>query len=758
MARRVNPGGSRKDRGRRARAGKSPAGPPRSGAPPRGTAADSGKSPGRPEGLFGPPWPEARLGQGAGRARPGAYEEGMKMADEGDVADAQLHFEDMIDADPDDPDGYAGAGFMYVSGGGARMAEEYLETAIKLGDERADTVFNLGNARKTLGAHKEAMECYRGALAKRPDYAAVHFNMAYIHAVEGDYEGALKSADEAMRLDMPLLEAGIIRDIALLNLGRREEAVAHLAAALDASPGSGSAKMGLGYALLRDGDDEGALKCFEDASSRDLLDLSGDFKKGLALSEAGDHASAYEAYAAVAEDEQLLTAYARMVSSFVRMHSGDPGDEWRAEALRLAIKSVGLDASYTFVHTMRDRLKQAGREALRGGPAPRTGASSPESRNARIAEGMRILMQKGDIAAGLSHFRAVAETEPDFAEGHAGLGVALGMSGDGEGALSEFKEALRLGADDAVIYNNMGNAYGMLGMPKEAEECYRKAASPGRIKKLGDRDAVENRRRTDGGAAARVQALSHSNLAKSYRERGRSADAAKSADEALRLVPGDYLASITKGAALADMGRFSESLEPLRDAVRAMPESYEARMSLGESLSALKKTDEALRCFDEAVRLDPGDPNGHHQRGIMLSRLKRLKEAYDSYARAAELGHHPKTYANMAMLMSNMHFGDPPGAHGGWHAKAMGLADKALELDDDYAFGHFTKARLLRAAGRDSEADEHALRAQMLDPDFVWDTNASHLGSDNAAYRRAALAWERGKGPRPGGWRDGRMP
>ena len=757
MARRVSPGGSRKKR-RRARAGKSPAGPPRSGAPPRGTAADSGKSPGRPEGLFGPPWPEARLGQGAGRARPGAYEEGMKMADEGDVADAQLHFEDMIDADPDDPDGYAGAGFMYVSGGGARMAEEYLETAIKLGDERADTVFNLGNARKTLGAHKEAMECYRGALAKRPDYAAVHFNMAYIHAVEGDYEGALKSADEAMRLDMPLLEAGIIRDIALLNLGRREEAVAHLAAALDASPGSGSAKMGLGYALLRDGDDEGALKCFEDASSRDLLDLSGDFKKGLALSEAGDHASAYEAYAAVAEDEQLLTAYARMASSFVRMHSGDPGDEWRAEALRLAIKSVGLDASYTFVHTMRDRLKQAGREALRGGPAPRTGASSPESRNARIAEGMRILMQKGDIAAGLSHFRAVAETEPDFAEGHAGLGVALGMSGDGEGALSEFKEALRLGADDAVIYNNMGNAYGMLGMPKEAEECYRKAASPGRIKKLGDRDAVENRRRTDGGAAARVQALSHSNLAKSYRERGRSADAAKSADEALRLVPGDYLASITKGAALADMGRFSESLEPLRDAVRAMPESYEARMSLGESLSALKKTDEALRCFDEAVRLDPGDPNGHHQRGIMLSRLKRLKEAYDSYARAAELGHHPKTYANMAMLMSNMHFGDPPGAHGGWHAKAMGLADKALELDDDYAFGHFTKARLLRAAGRDSEADEHALRAQMLDPDFVWDTNASHLGSDNAAYRRAALAWERGKGPRPGGWRDGRMP
>ena len=54
------------------------------------------------------------------------------------------------------------------------------------------------------------------------------------------------------------------------------------------------------------------------------------------------------------------------------------------------------------------------------------------------------------------------------------------MSGDTDGALSELREALRLGADEAEVYHNMGAVYDMAGMKKEARECRRRAGSVAR--------------------------------------------------------------------------------------------------------------------------------------------------------------------------------------------------------------------------------------------------------------------------------------
>ena len=698
MARRVPPGGPRKNRARRARTGPSRIGPGRAGE--RRTSAE-------------------------------AYEDGMEMLASGRPADAFIHFEGMIKDYPDSPDGHAGLGFVIMSDGGAEGALRHSGAALEMGDGRADTVFTMGNAYKTLGRHREALASYRKALALRPDYAAVHFNAAYVHAMEKNYKEALDSADLALRHDPGILEAAIIRDLALLNMGRREEAMRHLGAAAASSPDSGSAKAGMGYASLLDGDLDGALECFEKARSMDLLDLGGDFKRGLKLYESGDYAGAYESYAAAAEDEQLLQARAGMAAAVVRTHYGDPGAGWRDEALQLALKSIGCDPSYTFVHSMRDRLGAAG-----GPPGGGAGPGSPES---RLEEAMGILMAEGNIAAGLSRLGALAAAEPDFADGHAGLAVALGMAGDGKGAISEFKEALRLGADDANTYNNMGNAYDMLGMAKEAEECYRKASSPDHLQKLPRPDL----------AADRIKSIAQYNLAESYRQSGRGEDALRQAGKSLRLDPGDFVASLAKGSALADMGKFSESIEPLLKAAEAMPESYEARIQLGVSFSATKNTEEALRCFEEAIRLDRDDPRGHHERGNMLARLERFQEAYDSYARSAELAPRAQTYANMATALFNMHSGQSPGA---WHAEALGLADKAIGADPKYGYAHLMKARLLAVAGRDSEAEKHLLRASQLDPAFAWDITASHLGSDNAERRRAALgrAYNAGPGARRG--------
>ena len=345
----------------------------------------------------------------------------------------------------------------------------------------------------------------------------------------------------------------------------------------------------------------------------------------------------------------------------------------------------------------RKRKGRGARAGKRGRPRAGLGAREDEfchtqrdpsdPREARISIGMEMF-EGGDAPGGLSYLRALARDEPDYGYVRAAIGSALSSTGAYGEAIAEFMEALRLGAGDAGTYNNLGIAYDSAGRPEEAMECYR-----------------ESIRQDPEQAPPRI------NLAGMYRIQGRCEEAVKAADEALRLEPAHPDACLAKGAALAGMDRFSESLEPLEEAVRSAPEPYEALMCLGQSLLCTGDGEGALKRFEEAVRLDPGNPWGHHDRGTALAQLKRFQEAYDSYSRSAELEPSAPTYSHMAEAASN--------ARGSGNAGALALADKALEMDPDYAFGHLVKARLLRAAGRDSEAEEHFLHARMMDPSLA---------------------------------------
>lgn len=121
-------------------------------------------------------------------------------------------------------------------------------------------------------------------------------------------------------------------------------------------------------------------------------------------------------------------------------------------------------------------LSQYKRFRSRAAPA-RADASDP--RRIRLKEGTDMLADL-DVPGALSRLKALVEDEPDFGEGRAALGAALGMSGDTDGALAELREALRLGADEPEVYHNMGAVYDMAGMKKEARECRRRAGSVAR--------------------------------------------------------------------------------------------------------------------------------------------------------------------------------------------------------------------------------------------------------------------------------------
>ena len=65
--------------------------------------------------------------------------------------------------------------------------------------------------------------------------------------------------------------------------------------------------------------------------------------------------------------------------------------------------------------------------------------------------------------------------QPDFPETHINLGVALELRGDLDGAIAEYRQALRMKPDDAKAHYNLGGALRLKGDLDGAISEYRQA-------------------------------------------------------------------------------------------------------------------------------------------------------------------------------------------------------------------------------------------------------------------------------------------
>ncbi len=399
---------------------------------------------------------------------PRTYEEGMKI---GYPEGAREYFAAMIADDPENPDGHAGMGRALLYEDDER-ALEHLKKAVKLGDGRASTRVCLASACRALDMSREALKWYRAAQAELGDSALVPANAAYLHLRLGEPGEAAKSADEALRLEPELDDAKIVKGMALLESGKRGAGAALLAEAARERD-YGSALLGMAYGLLHGGDDEGALKCLVGPVGEEPRDPQDRFKKGFLLSRSGDHAGAYEEYAAAARAERSAQICASMAASLTRLHGGGRGKKWRAEALGLISKAVADDPFGMYAGLEADCLLELAdgrpRRGVRDVSEPRPVAD----REARLNMGAFLYIGGKDVPGALAHLKALVEDEPDFGEARYSLGIALHMAGAHEEALAQLREGLKLGADPESTYREMAEAYRALGMKREANKCER---------------------------------------------------------------------------------------------------------------------------------------------------------------------------------------------------------------------------------------------------------------------------------------------
>jgi predicted CXXCH cytochrome family protein len=156
-------------------------------------------------------------------------------------------------------------------------------------------------------------------------------------------------------------------------------------------------------------------------------------------------------------------------------------------------------------------------------------------------------------------------------------------------ALDEYERAMRYQSDFPSAGYNLGNLYGALGRPEDAEREYLRSL---RIDPLFVRTRINY--------ALLLSAL------------GRNREAEEQLRAVLAHEPERFEANYNLGLLLAEMGRPDEAIVVLESAARARPDHARVHYNLGLLQSRSGRIADAARNLEQAVELDPANPDFSH--------------------------------------------------------------------------------------------------------------------------------------------------
>jgi len=331
----------------------------------------------------------------------------------------------------------------------------------------------------------------------------------------------------------------------LLQAGNAESAAIEIFKALKIDPASWMAHNNRGNALRSLKRYDEAVLCYDNALKHKPDCLEARINKGHALRDDHKPDAALESYdaalALAADHQEALVGKAQALQALGR----------HAEAVDCFDKAIAVKGAFPEA------------EALRAVSIRATGQNVLDA----------------DHAA-----RAVIE-QPDVADHHYRLGLALKEQGDTAAALAAFRDAIDLD-------NRHGDAHAMAGLLLQ--------------------------------------------------EQGRFAEALAHYDLALQINPNRADIFMNMGMVLRGLRRYPEAINSHLKAIALQPDYAHAYLNLANVMLDLKKPAEAVASLDRALALDPGEISAWNNRGAALREMKDVEGAIESYDRAYALNpdHH----------------------------------------------------------------------------------------------------------------------
>ena len=317
----------------------------------------------------------------------------------------------------------------------------------------ADVHYNLGVLYVRLAEYDAAVTSFREAVKLKPDLAKAHNNMGVAFDKAGKHEEALAAFQKATAVDPRFGDA--LYNVGLVSFKTRKfkEARAAFEKALQVAPDMADAKFYLGEVYYQLGDSAKALRVYKEALRSNPEDASSHRRLGDIYLEQGDLSLAVgEYWAAVDSDENDVGNRAQLMR--VLLVRNEEGDVRRA--VKLGEQGLELDPSSLEVRVaLAEAEVQQGRSPRARQILDEGVTANPKDPRIHLALGQHQL-QQGNAPAARAAFDAALALDPKNPSALAATGEVAYALGDKEDAKKRIREALALDAGQAAARADLG--------------------------------------------------------------------------------------------------------------------------------------------------------------------------------------------------------------------------------------------------------------------------------------------------------------
>lgn len=387
--------------------------------------------------------------------------------------------------------------------------------------------------------------------------------------------------------------------LALLHEGRLDQAMHHLARAIEMNPYEIKARNNMGLALQAAGNTQEAIRHFQT-----VLQMKPD---------------SADTYNYMGETLRL---------------AGRPDEALKPYAAALRIRPESADVH----NNIGLALKELGRIDEAVDHYNKSISLNPRFAIAHNNIGI-VLKESGKTSEAITHYRKALELDPENATVHYNIAIALQDQGDIDQAIHHYEEAIRFNPESLEAYNALGLAEMRRGRLDEAVICFSKALQ------LNNQDT-------------RI----YNNLGLVFQSKGNYPEAIRHFTTAVSLEPNSIEAHNNLGGVLIKVGRKSEAIEHYEAALQINPEDADVHNNLGLALKTAGQLSQAVFHFRKALSIRTQKASdlqklaeAHNNLGVALIDIKQLEEGIEQYQQAInQMPDYPEARSNLQKALTGL--------------------------------------------------------------------------------------------------------